>query len=71
MRRIILMCLCLLIGLVAVGCGPKISEEEQNAPAAPGPRGGYQPPPPGATGARSSVPMGSSMPAGANPNMGR
>jgi len=72
MRRTVLLCLCLLVGLLVVGCGPTLTEQEKNAPPPAGPRGEYQPPPPGANpGSRGpgGAPMGSSMPAGANPGM--
>ncbi len=74
MRRVILLGVCIVSSLFFVGCGPKLTAEERNAPPPRGPGGGYQPPPPGANpgvNGPGGPPMGASMPAGANPNMGR
>ncbi|MGC4047399.1 MAG: hypothetical protein QM758_26695 [Armatimonas sp.] len=77
MKRV-LFSLCVLACLAAMGCGPKLTKEEETAPPPRGPNGGYQPPPPGANpqparGARGSHPGmgGGGAPPGANPGMGR
>lgn len=68
MRRIVLFCLCALIGIIAAGCSPQLTDEEKNAPPPSGPRGGYKPPPPGAA---SSPSRGPGAPSPGAPPMGR
>lgn len=69
MRHIVVLFACLLLGLLAAGCGPTLTDAEKTAPPPKGPRGeAYQGPPPGANGgsAPGGAPMNSGMPPGAN-----